>query len=98
MPYVEHHYGAFLIHGRAYGPTGTLVQLDWDYPSTARDLGWNIRRVQPGPDGARYLNRAPNRGHGCDHPGTDGTIDCPDCGCSAGDFIRAAGDYLSSLC
>lgn len=30
----------------------------------------------------------------CDHSGTDGTVDCPDCGMKAGDFIGAAYDFL----
>jgi hypothetical protein len=32
--------------------------------------------------------------HRCGHNGTDGTIDCPQCGLSAGDFIRAAHTFL----
>lgn len=31
----------------------------------------------------------------CDHDRTDGTIDCPDCGVTAGEFISAAADWLS---
>ncbi len=33
----------------------------------------------------------------CRHSGTDGTVDCPDCGVKAGDFVRAAGEYLDSV-
>lgn len=99
MPTIEHHHGCYVIHGRNHGKNGTLVQSDWDYPATARDLGWNMRRVQPGKPGkpARILDRAPNRGKGCDHSGTDGTITCPDCGVTASDFIAAAGAYLDSI-
>ena len=30
----------------------------------------------------------------CEHSTTDGTVDCRECGLSAGDFIPAAGRYL----
>lgn len=30
----------------------------------------------------------------CEHGGTDGTIDCPDCGLRASSFIEAAGAWL----
>lgn len=95
MPTIEHHYGAYLITRRG----GTeLIQTDWDYPATARDLGWNMRRVQGDAFTARHLRRAPNRGHGCDHRSTDGTIACPDCGVTASAFIACAAEYLDSLC
>lgn len=31
----------------------------------------------------------------CDHSSTDGTVDCKECGCTAGAFIRSAGEWLS---
>lgn len=98
MPTVERECCAYIIRGRGYGREGQLVQTDWDYPSTARDLGWNMRRVQViGRSGAvRIYQRAPIAG--CDHRGTDGTVDCPDCGITASQFIQAAGEYLDSKC
>jgi hypothetical protein len=63
-----------------------LVQTDWDYPSVAGTFGWNIGEVQ--------VQNAGYYGVACDHSGTDGTIDCPDCGVKAGAFIGAAYDYL----
>jgi hypothetical protein len=30
----------------------------------------------------------------CNHSGTDGTVDCPDCGLTAGEFISAAREWL----
>ena len=33
--------------------------------------------------------------HGCDHSGTDGTVDCPECGLTAEDFITAAAHWLA---
>jgi len=32
----------------------------------------------------------------CDHRHTDGTVDCPDCGVTAAQFITAAGEWLDS--
>lgn len=102
MPTVERHAGAFLIHGRNYGKDGLLVQTDWDYPAVARELGWNMKRVQPakpvkGYEGrmqpARILQRAP--ANGCDHRSTDGTVNC-ECGVAASDFIYAAANYLDN--
>jgi hypothetical protein len=55
-----------------------LVQTDWDYPSLARDFG---HVPKPGPDG-------------CNHSGTDGTVDCPGCGKKVGEFISEAVEFL----
>lgn len=33
----------------------------------------------------------------CDHKQTDGTIDCPDCGALASEFISLSFDYLYSI-
>jgi hypothetical protein len=38
------------------------------------------------------------RGRKCKHPDTDGTVDCPDCGKTASEFIAAAAKYLDKLC
>lgn len=59
-----------------------LVQTDWDYPGTASTFGWNMGDVR-------------NKNGPCDHRGTDGTVDCPDCGVTASEFIAAAGAWLS---
>lgn len=100
MPRVESHHGAFIIHGRGHGPEGTLVQTDYDFPGVAQSLGWSLRRLQW--KGKRdpivvVMKRTPARGHGCDHSGTDGTINCPDCGITASAFISAASEFLSDL-
>ncbi len=60
-----------------------LVQQDWDAPGIASTFGWNMREVQ-------------KDGGDCDHRGTDGTIDCPDCGLKPGTFIEAAMDWIQS--
>lgn len=57
-----------------------LIQTDWEHPSIASTFGWSIRDVQ--------CNTR------CDHRHTDGTVDCPDCGLSAGEFISAAAEWL----
>jgi hypothetical protein len=100
MPRVEDLGYAYVIHGRGHGPEGTLVQTDWDYPGTAQSLGWSLRRLQW--KGKRnpivvVMKHSPPRGHGCDHSGTDGTINCPDCGITASDFIAAAGEFLRDI-
>lgn len=95
MPTVERYFDGFLIEGRNYGPNGLLVQTDYDFPSIARDLGWNLTRVQRDKQGkVRHLLRASRRG--CQHIGTDGTVDCRDCGVTASAFIEAAADFLDS--
>lgn len=37
----------------------------------------------------------PFKGADCDHSSTDGTVDCPDCGKSATDFITEAADWIA---
>lgn len=59
-----------------------LVQTDWDLPGIASTFGWSLREVQlPDQD--------------CEHPNTDGTIDCECCGLKASQFIAAAGEWLN---
>lgn len=69
-----------------------LIQTDWDYPGTAMSFGWEMVDVQnwPDEDELRKAEFDP-----CCHEKTDGTIDCPDCGCKAGQFIQAAGQWLT---
>jgi hypothetical protein len=96
MPTIEHHHGAYILRGRGHGPEGTLIQVDWDYPGAAAELGWSLQRVQGNASKVRHLKRRSARG--CDHSGTDGTIACPDCGVTASAFITAAAEFLSSRC
>lgn len=56
-----------------------LVQLDYDFPGVAQTFGATLLSFVPGL---------------CDHDGTDGTIRCPECGTSAGDFIEGARAWL----
>ena len=60
---------------------GQYVGTDWDYPSAVRSLGYGLRR----------------RGERCNHTGTDGTIDCPDCGKPTSKFIEESGEILYNL-
>jgi hypothetical protein len=83
-----------------------LIQTDWDYPGVALSFGWSLRDVQrcgecghvqtEGLDGEKHPLCADCMQPfvPCDHDGTDGTVDCPECGLTAGEFISAAGDWL----
>ena len=79
--------------GEILGDNGesSLVQTDYDYPGVASTFGWNIVDVQPDDDDDRVLCRDSQ----CDHSGTDGTVDCNDCGMTASEFISAAGEFLA---
>jgi len=96
MPYIEStNYGSYIVHGRDHGPEGTLVQSDWDYPSTAEDFGWSLTRVQKRHGRAVILSRHTRKG--CQHRMTDGTVDCAECGITAHEFIGAAGSFLDKI-
>lgn len=63
------------------------VQTDWGYPGVAGSFGWSLRVVQRNKlDCDSYEI--------CGHSGTDGTIDCPECGITVGEFIEAAREWL----
>ena len=64
---------------RETGHESVVVNTDWDFPSLARSLGWSMRG----------RGRSP-----CDHPHTDGTVDCSLCGRGVGWFIEQARVYL----
>ena len=59
-----------------------LVQVDYDAPGVASSFGWTISSVRP-----------ENK---CEHNHTDGTVDCPDCGVKAIDFISEASDWITA--
>jgi hypothetical protein len=63
---------------KATGSKSILFQVDYDFPGLAKLAGWN---------GKVGRER-------CRHQGTDGTVDCPDCGRTASEFISAAVGYL----
>lgn len=81
-----------------------LVQTDWDYPGVASTFGWSLSQVQR----CRYCGGEPESSDHlhftcedcgeqcpvCQHDGTDGTVDCPECRIDAGTFIAAAGEFL----
>jgi len=86
-----------------------LVQIDYDHPGVAGSFGWSLCNVQRCPT-CKAADIAPvpdYRGSKvpecqecgevfdlCEHSPTDGTIDCPECGATASDFIAAAGEWL----
>lgn len=67
-----------------------LVQTDRDWPGIASTFGWSIVNVQAPGLGydAEYYRPA------CHHHSTDGTVDCRECGITAGQFIEAAREWL----
>jgi len=76
-------YGTYLLV--ADDGQDLLVQVDYDYPSIASNLGWSPMK---GPE-CLDANDQP-----CDHSCTDGTVDCGACGTKAGDFIASAQEWL----
>src|SRR3990172_2650861 len=76
----------YVIYASGDPDISTLVQFDRDYPGVAASFGWCIRDVQV--QQARYYGVA------CDHSGTDGTVQCPDCGLLPVTFITSAAAYL----
>lgn len=73
------------------------IQQDLSFPGVARDFGWDIASVQfpadDADDDAAETARTPFR---CTHIGTDGSVDCPACGMTAGQFIASAAEYLDN--
>lgn len=77
-----------------------LVQTDWDYPGVASTFGWSTYDVQPArpdddDDPDSLASVFPCSTVGCDHPNTDGTVDCKRCGVTASQFISAAAEWLA---
>lgn len=62
------------------GSDSILVQTDYDAPGVASTFGWDISQVGSS---------------NCRHRGTDGTIDCKECGTTASAFIAAAIDFIN---
>lgn len=67
---------------RNTGEESLLFQTDYDFPGLARSLGWRGK-----------IGREK-----CEHRGTDGTVNCPDCGRKAIEFITAASEWLDNRC
>jgi len=65
---------------RETGEESALFQTDWEFPGLAQSLGWNGK-----------IGREK-----CDHRGTDGTVDCPECGKTAIQFIMEAEEWLDA--
>ncbi len=72
-------YGHYLVTDLETEDT-VLVQSDYEFPGLARAFGWSPSRAAREDD--------------CQCRGTDGTVTCPDCGSTAGDYISSAADYL----
>lgn len=81
-------YQSFYLESYPGAEDGPYCGSDWDYPGFAQSLGWNIRESStPKDKHGRFQKK-------CSHMGTDGTVDCPDCGKSATAFISEASDFL----
>lgn len=68
-------------HYSDYIVNGQLIQCDYDYPGVVRQLGYGLVR----------------RGEKCRHKSTDGTVNCPDCGKTASQFIYESSQILDRL-
>lgn len=85
------HTGAgYLIEPEPADGRSVLVQTDYDYPGVASSFGWYIGHVPAA--GPAVVDNVSLRD--CEHDGTDGTIDCPECGTDAFEFIAAAREFL----
>lgn len=83
-----------------------LVQTDYDWPGVASAFGWSTRSVQRCDECKRVTGGHHNQvvkfcrhcmhnvGSTCHHSGTDGTINCPDCGAEALAFINEAREFI----
>ena len=60
-----------------------LISMDYELPALASNFGWSLSDVQ-----------SLTTFKGCDHDGTDGSVDCPGCGVMANDFIEDARAFL----
>ena len=67
---------------RQFMTESMICTIDHQFPQLARDCGWDMTQTTT----AGY--------EGCQHSGTDGSIDCPECGTPASGFIAAARKYL----
>ena len=81
-------HGAYLIINSHDPKNDILIQTDWDFPSTARTFGWDMREVQ--------VMNAHYYGVVCEHRSTDGTVTCNECGLKPTTFINAAREYLDA--
>jgi hypothetical protein len=83
-----------------------LIQTDWDYPRVASTFGFSLSTVQRCRECGQIHNVELGCkrfachdcddlvGEVCDHSGTDGTVDCKECGLKAGAFINSARDFM----
>lgn len=79
-----HSYGYTLtLEGDEGDWSSILVQSDYDYPGLASTFGWSVGQVPGAPGNVT-----------CYHDGTDGSIDCRECGRMTFEFIRDARGYL----
>jgi hypothetical protein len=84
-----------------------LIQCDYDFPGVAVTFGWSLVNIQKCDCGeisnidalgeeTFVCSHCDQHMSICDHGGTDGTIDCPECGLTAIEFIEASRDFLEN--
>lgn len=81
-----------------------LIQTDWDWPGVASTFGWTTTSKQRCRECGHIANVSDCRDWACsecgrvqqvcNHRGTDGTVNCPDCTMDASAFIAAAREWL----
>lgn len=83
------------------GNGNVFIQTDWEYPGIAATFGWSPSQCKPNDlDEDELADMTPEQQSWhhkqcrCEHKGTDGTVDCKDCGLEATDFIASAYDFL----
>ncbi len=81
------HYSLTAEDGRSI-----YFQTDYDFPPLARHLGWSMSLADTLEDEPESMEGA--RKLACKHESTDGTVMCPACSASAGEFIDAARAWL----
>ena len=73
----------------------SLRNVQWELCDCGEPLDWPITPQAGDPIGTDGICDCGKRYPQCDHNGTDGTVDCEDCGLTATDFISAAGEWLA---
>lgn len=86
-----------------------LFQQDWDWSAVATVFGWSVSDAEPEEpkdyinDWREYLEfdessrkdfKDYEKRVGCEHTGTDGTVNCDMCGMVANEFICSARSWL----
>lgn len=96
MAKIESYQGVFRIYDDS---RDALVQVDYDLPGVARNMGWDLAACVPSLDEDEEdmtddERRRFQQQEQCFHHGTDGTVPCPHCGLPALTFIASARAWI----